>query len=452
MLGGRGSAKKCAHDGKRGEKDGEVHVKEQVHSEEGFSGNSGAVTQSMSEQSEQKSSVNIPAITTSCSSPPRVESCSTSKRKDINNSSSINSNCSNNSNKHLINSSDLWGPVLVVCKGRDLKAWEEGLGVVFRGQALGSARSDGSDSNSPSDVCATRVKEEGVHIKSELSGIDGSSSSGGIETRIRFVGYYGSDADRAQIRSYFTPNEGDSTGTGPGVWGGLYGERSPCHVMLATYESYFADIQEFSDVLWHSVVLDSPWGLISNTRHSKSSVCPYTSLRFDLMNIKARHRLFTCASLVSSAPSHDINSLCSSSGPKGNGDRKHALSPTLSKSVVLPDLVSCAVMLFPHLQSVVQFSADAADSLSMEQTSSKTFDANSFQLMQFLTAFAPDLTSCHTYLFLSHYQTAFLFLSNSAPSLSFFFPIPSHDQFSFRIYRANPPFWNLAWIRSLRSN
>jgi hypothetical protein len=279
-------------------------------------------------------------------------------------------------NKHLINSSDLWGPVLVVCKGRDLKAWEEGLGAVFGGNTLGS----GPRSKIPTDSNHIHVdgvtRKESVDVKVEPSlnidlkahnnGNVGCSSSGnGGQSRVRFVGYYGSDADRAQIRSYFTPNEGDQIGTGPGIWGGLYSERSPCHVFLATYESFLSDIGEFSPVFWHTVVFDSPWGFISNTSKSKGS--SYAGLKDEILHLRTRHRLFTSSSLKNDYIPTNINSLCSSVSTvkkENSAFERETHEQQRSKPAILPDLIECAVMLFPALQNIAQYPSESDDVIS----------------------------------------------------------------------------------------
>lgn len=279
-------------------------------------------------------------------------------------------------NKHLINSSDLWGPVLVVCKGRDQRAWEEALGAVFGGNTLGS----GSGPKIPVDSKHTNKdgidRKWGVDVKLEPSlnpdykthnsgNVGSSSSVNSAQSRVRFVGYYGSDADRAQIRSYFTPNEGDQIGTGPGIWGGLYSERSPCHVFLATYESFLSDIGDFSSVFWHSVVFDSPWGLISNTSRSKGST--YAGLKDEILHLRTRHRLFSCSSLRNDYIPSNINSLCSSVGAvkKENAlvDRE-SIERQGSKPATLPDLIESAVMLFPALQNIAQYPSESDDVIS----------------------------------------------------------------------------------------
>lgn len=280
-------------------------------------------------------------------------------------------------NKHLINSSDLWGPVLVVCKGRDQRAWEEALGAVFGGNLLGSGpgpkipvdskhtNNDGIDRKWGVDV--KLEPSLNPHSKTHNNGNAGSSSSGNsAQSRVRFVGYYGSDADRAQIRSYFTPNEGDQIGTGPGIWGGLYSERSPCHVFLATYESFLSDIGEFSPVFWHSVVFDSPWGLISNTSRSKGST--YAGLKDEILHLRTRHRLFSCSSLRNDYIPSNINSLCSSVGAvkKENNSlfERESTERQGSKPATLPDLIESAVMLFPALQNIAQYPSESDDVIS----------------------------------------------------------------------------------------
>jgi hypothetical protein len=77
------------------------------------------------------------------------------------------------------------------------------------------------------------------------------------------VGYYGTDSDRALIRSYLSQSEGDSGGSGEGSsggsgvgsglgslggLGGFYTERSPCHVLVANYEGFMSDISYFKKV------------------------------------------------------------------------------------------------------------------------------------------------------------------------------------------------------------
>lgn len=267
-------------------------------------------------------------------------------------------------NKHLINSSELWGPILVVCKGQDLRAWEEGLGSVFRSK-IGHPKS----SNLYTDIKHQVDKSKMNTVNDEVAS---SSSSGHVtsspavcaESRIQFVGYYGSDSDRAKIRAYITPNEGDQMGTGPGVWGGLYSERSPCHVMIANYESFLSDISDFSAILWHSVVFDSPWGLLSNTHSSKAG--SYTSFTNDITHMKCRHKIFSSSTLSNKyAPSTvNINSLCSSLSQGKSTVKQSTVDDSCgqeNKPCVLPDLIACATMLFPSLQNIVQFLSDGDD-------------------------------------------------------------------------------------------
>lgn len=267
-------------------------------------------------------------------------------------------------NKHLINSSELWGPILVVCKGQDLQAWEEGLGAVFRSK-IGYPKTSNMHTDIKHQVDKSKMNLVNDEVSS--SGSTGhltSSSAGCAESRIQFVGYYGSDSDRAKIRAYITPNEGDQMGTGPGVWGGLYSERSPCHVMIANYESFLSDISDFSAILWHSVVFDSPWGLLSNTHSSKAG--SYASFTSDITHMKCRHRIFSSSSLSNKyAPSTvNINSLCSSLSQgkstlkQSTDDDSHGQK---NKPCVLPDLIACATMLFPALQNIVQFLSDGDD-------------------------------------------------------------------------------------------
>jgi hypothetical protein len=314
----------------------------------------------------------------------------------------------NTFNKHLINSSDLWGPVLVVCKGRDLKAWEEGLGTVFGGNTLGS----GLGSKIPGDLNHIHVDgkdRKGVidvklepslnsDLKAHNNGNVGSSSSGnGGQSRVRFVGYYGSDADRAQIRSYFTPNEGDQIGTGPGIWGGLYSERSPCHVFLATYESFLSDIGEFSPVFWHTVVFDSPWGLISNTSRSKGST--YAGLKDEILHLRTRHRLFSCSSLRNDYIPTNINSLCSSVGAikkEKSAVEREISERHRSKPATLPDLVECAVMLFPALQNIAQYPSESDDVISAANRESAPGKLKTLDLYLSFVLTALDIFCSHT--------------------------------------------------------
>ena len=277
-------------------------------------------------------------------------------------------------NKHLINSSELWGPVLVVCKSQDIRAWEEGLGAVFRSKN-GSPRSAEAYNDIKHQVDKSLTTIDGMSsssrgvcdevINSGSSGQSSSSSSssaGCAESRIQFVGYYGSDSDRAKIRAYITPNEGDPMGTGPGVWGGLYSERSPCHVMIANYESFLSDISDFSTILWHSVVFDSPWGLLSNTHSSKAG--SYASFTNDITHLKCRHRIYSSSSLSNKHVPSNINSLCSSLSPGKSASKQSRGDDSRSqegKVCVLPDLIACATMLFPALQNIVQFLSDGDD-------------------------------------------------------------------------------------------
>ena len=326
-------------------------------------------------------------------------------------------------NQTQLNSTDLWGPVLIICKAKDLVAWSEGLNAVFgctnqeprvdsnsTTPGSGSSSSNSSSSYTDSDDKSSSVGTVGTEsqvstgwesvsgIKDEenklrydqnnphFNEVDSTNNvSQSNVSRVRTLSYYGSDSDRALIRSYLLSNTSEIQNLGPGsttssgssslsgvaagtgsntgscVWTGLYGERSTCHIIIATYESFMSDVSDFLGVFWNSVVFDSPWGLVSNTHENKTGR-NYLGLQDDIINLKARHRIFTCESLSNrSVPMKtNINSLCNSQGvsmkshKRSDFDRdSNAKSP-----LVFPDLVACAIMLFPSLQNIVQFPSD----------------------------------------------------------------------------------------------
>lgn len=123
-----------------------------------------------------------------------------------------------NSNKSTTVSSsknNSWGPTLVICKGKDLKPWEESFGVVLGDKIL--------------DPNFQKEKNLNEKLKSFKNDVN-------FEKEINIIGYYGSDMDREFIRSYMFDNNGVST---------LYADRSPCHVIIANYEAILSDLQFF---------------------------------------------------------------------------------------------------------------------------------------------------------------------------------------------------------------
>ena len=380
------------------------------------------------------------------------------------------------------NSTDLWGPILVLCKARDLTAWEEGIYAVFNcrnlqhGENHSDSRLDTSSSFSPDSIenlgpesVSVRGVENSVKTGEEVSDVitdrkiydnsntyyndnlninnnsknssyadnsnrnnndndndndndnnnndnnnndnnsnnnnnnnnnnnyNNNDNNNNNNSRIRMISYFGSDTDRALIRSYLFNKPNDNQNLGPGstsssssssgsgpipggtsgnnVWSGLYGERSPCHIILTTYESFMSDISDFLGIFWNSVVFDSPWGLISNTHENKSGN-NYLGLQDDIMNLKARHRLFTCYSLSNSFVPISINSLCSSSGMTNRDPIKSIIESNFHRAneskirVTFPDLVACAVMVFPSLQNVVQFPSDTDEVTALSTATS----------------------------------------------------------------------------------
>ena len=127
---------------------------------------------------------------------------------------------------------------------------------------------------------------------------------------------------------------------------------------------FLSDISDFSAILWHSVVFDSPWGLLSNTHSSKAG--SYTSFTNDITHMKCRHKIFSSSTLSNKyAPSTvNINSLCSSLSQGKSTVKQSTVDDSCgqeNKPCVLPDLIACATMLFPSLQNIVQFLSDGDD-------------------------------------------------------------------------------------------
>ena len=112
-------------------------------------------------------------------------------------------------------------------------------------------------------------------------------------------------------------------------------------------------------------------------------------MKDEIINIKARHRLFPCESLSCSIPVN-INSLCNSSGinnssgisnssgiNSSSGTNNKDTLTTKKKNILdnnnseiknkltYPDLVACAVMVFPSLQNVVQFPSDTDEATAV---------------------------------------------------------------------------------------
>ena len=145
-------------------------------------------------------------------------------------SSSNGSYCNGSASKQL-----QWGPILVVAQLQDIPSWECGLSVMCDARGL------------------------------------------------QLLPYYGSDTDRAVLRSYFKPPTRTSTT-------GLYTDRSHCQVVLSSYETLLQDLQHFSDLEWCFAVFDEAWGLVSN----RAYLYPWTQMN---RLLHCRHRLFPSSSL-----------------------------------------------------------------------------------------------------------------------------------------------------------
>jgi hypothetical protein len=136
-----------------------------------------------------------------------------------------------------------WGPVLIVCKLRDLDAFEAALTTLFH----------------PLDTA--------------------------------LLTYYGSDSDRISLRSYLRSLS--STGGLHSIGTGLYTQRSHAHVILTNYETLLLDLHFFKDFQWSMAIFDSPWGFFFNPTYAHPvQQCMHI--------IRARHRLFLCNSLTGS--------------------------------------------------------------------------------------------------------------------------------------------------------
>lgn len=143
-----------------------------------------------------------------------------------------------------VDSTENWGPVLVVCKFEDIDTWEAGLNALLK------------------------------------------------DFQLETMAYYGSDSDRIALRSYLRALA--PAGGLHSIGSGLYSERSHCHVILTSYETLLLDIHFFKDVLWFSAVFDQPWGFFSNNKYCAAFEQIAEVLR-------ARHKIFSCDKLTLAA-------------------------------------------------------------------------------------------------------------------------------------------------------
>jgi hypothetical protein len=173
------------------------------------------------------------------------------------------------------NSNNNWGPILVVVKFTDLDEWEAGLKAVLQ------------------DCYQLEV-----------------------------MSYFGSDSDRMALRSYLRalcPAGGLHT-----VGSDCYNERSHCHVILTSYETFLLDCHYFKEILFFTAVFDQPWGFFAQDK--------YSATRQQISEVlRAKHRLFCCDDVLSSSSSFSSS----------------VVSEAVTQ-VVLPDLFSVVQAVAPQ--------------------------------------------------------------------------------------------------------
>ena len=211
---------------------------------------------------------------------------------------------------------ECWGPMLVVCRYRDLDAWEAALTAV--------------------------VSEASLDLQ--------------------VVPYYGSDGDRMTMRSYFRAalsstavGLGATAGVGGGLGAlgtGLYADRSHCHIILACYETLLLDAHYFRDILWTHCVYDEPWSMLSHTRYAFAA-------RQCLALVKTRQRILSCSEIAKSVTADDLTPdiaaavglTLSSTTVEKEVDGERPMTPAKEgekdSAVVVPDAASVLFTLCP---------------------------------------------------------------------------------------------------------
>eukprot|EP01041_Mallomonas_annulata_P005520 gene5520-11126_t len=156
--------------------------------------------------------------------------------------------------QRLSSSSRRRGPVLVVCKVSQLETWESSFTTTSKVTKCDNENNDSNDNDYDYDY------------------------------NLRVTPYYGCPEDRAGIRSYWTDSDGDGDNA-------LYGSRARSQVVLTHYDCLLSDIAYFRQMSWLCVVMDEPWGVLSNERHSDSA------LNLQGLCVACRHLVFSCSSI-----------------------------------------------------------------------------------------------------------------------------------------------------------
>lgn len=142
------------------------------------------------------------------------------------------------------------GPVLIVVKIEDFMAWED----VLRKYVLKNHKV----------VPYIGTEEDRDNIRSFISNVYSSYRPWTSGDR-----WYHEDKDY-NCFAYYSP-------------------KGHCDVMLVNYKSFVEDFECFIDVHWHMMIMDEPWGLISN--------CKYTGVTNEIGKMKVRHRICSCSSI-----------------------------------------------------------------------------------------------------------------------------------------------------------
>ena len=115
----------------------------------------------------------------------------------------------------------------------------------------------------------------------------------------KVVPYIGTEDERDNIRSFisnvyssYRPWTNGDKWYKEGKDYNCYAYYSPkgyCDVILVNYKSFVEDFECFMDVYWHLMIMDEPWGLVGNLKHT--GVCN------EISKMKVRNRLCSCSSI-----------------------------------------------------------------------------------------------------------------------------------------------------------
>ena len=87
----------------------------------------------------------------------------------------------------------------------------------------------------------------------------------------QLVTYSGSENHRNYIKEYLKKENG------------LYSNRSHCHIVLVPYTTLVSESLFFSSIVWDALILDEPFGLISNYFYGKIFIYFYLCLLLIIM-------------------------------------------------------------------------------------------------------------------------------------------------------------------------